>query len=113
MKIKFLKKLKYAFLATAVMFSTDAFSQLTTSGVITTITPGSGSIRVEGNFTGNPGGCTNGSLYVLLYSNERYKELYAGLLTAKATQEPVRLFLGPCVTDGSQNIGEIKSIIIQ
>lgn len=103
------KILATSLIATAT-FSANA--QLTESSQITTITPGSSSIRVEGP-TGNPGNCGRQGLYVLTFDNPRNRELYAGLLTAKASGADVRLFVSGCIQDGAQNLAEIRSIIIQ
>ena len=85
---------------------------LTAPTKIAEITPGSTSVRVSGP-TGNPDACTDANLYVLLYTNTRYKELYAGLLTAYALGSNVQLFVNGCVNDGPRNLANIKSIILK
>ena len=101
-----------AFLSLLIASGSTFASGLTASGVITEISPGSASIRVSG-LTGNPDSCTRANLFVLEYNNARYKELYAGLLTAYASGNNVRLFVNGCVNDGPLNLASIKSVILQ
>lgn len=107
------KKIAFGALLSLAVASGSTFAAgLTASGVITEITPGSASIRVAG-LIGNPDLCTFPNLFVLEYTNARYKELYAGLLTAYASGNNVRLFVNGCVDDGPLNLADIKSIILQ
>ena len=72
------------------------------------------SIRVElESAAGNPDSCADSGsgVYVLSYSHVRYPEIYSTLLAARASKEPVQLFLDQCIVDGPKTLAEIKTVI--
>lgn len=86
---------------------------LTTTSTVKKLLVGS-SIRVElDTAAGNPDGCADSGtgMYVLSYSYVRYPELYSALLAARASGDPIQLFLDQCIVDGPKTLAEIKTVI--
>jgi len=100
---------------TIFVFTVSAQVLPSSDGTIIQINAGGGNVAVRATNTVNSGNenCDNNGTFILQNTNENFKDVYAGILTAYAANRTIRFGTLGCFAPGGLSFPVIQSITLR